>query len=78
MYDLFISLALMYLACLALPHLSEQIHLSEHLFSRSWPELFGCTVAIVISYHMSRNIDSDFNLAIRRSHKDDQINLHHY
>ena len=29
-------------------------------------------------YHIRRNIDSDFNLAIRRLRKDHQINLCHY
>ena len=32
----------------------------------------------VARYHISRNIDSDFNLAIWQSRKDHQINLHHY
>ena len=31
-----------------------------------------------LSYRIRRNIDSDFNLAIWQSHKDRQINLHHY
>ena len=30
------------------------------------------------TYRISRNIDSDFNLAIWRMHRDRQINLHHY
>ena len=29
-------------------------------------------------YHINRNIDSDFNLAIWQLHKDHQINLRHY
>ena len=29
-------------------------------------------------YHISRNIDNDFNLAIWRMHQDCQINLRHY
>ena len=33
---------------------------------------------IVATYHIRRNIDSDFDLAIWWSHKDRQINLHHY
>ena len=32
LYDVLISLALLYLRCLALLHLSEQIHLSKYLF----------------------------------------------
>ena len=32
----------------------------------------------VIGYRISRNIDSDFNLAIWRTRQDRQINLRHY
>ena len=39
-----------------------------------------CTPSIIsgLTYSISRNIDSDFNLAIWWSRKDHQINLHHY
>ena len=36
------------------------------------------TMLLYRLYHISRNIDSDFNLVIWRLHKDYQINLHHY
>ena len=32
----------------------------------------------ITQYRISRNIDSDFNLAIWRSRKDRKISLHHY
>ena len=38
----------------------------------------GIFVYICYMYHIRRNIDSDFNLAIWRSCKDCQINLRHY
>jgi len=37
-------LAVLYPRCLVLVHLSEQIHLSEHLFSKSLPLLLGSTI----------------------------------
>ena len=33
---------------------------------------------MLTKYHISRNIDSDFNLAIYQPRKDRQINLRHY
>ena len=41
---------------------------------------FGCIVLPITksTYRISRNIDSDFNLAIWRLHKDRQINSCHY
>ena len=37
-----------------------------------------CIMQCLIKYHISRNIDGDFNLAIRRMHQNRQINLCHY
>ena len=37
-----------------------------------------CVMQCLIKYHISRNIDSDFNLVIWQMHQNRQINLCHY
>ena len=59
------------------------IYLSSHNKSCNYATSYvfstmhRCTPCSYI-YHISRNIDSDFNLTIWRSHKDHQINLRNY
>ena len=57
-----------------LQYVSKFMHYSQHYCIAG----FYKRLEFPTKYHIRRNIDNDFNLAIWRSCEDHQINLHHY